>query len=99
MAKSAHVGRVCLIHWNEAEAEPRVERLRAAGFDAMRIAITGPGASGIIRKQQPSALVIDLSRLPSHGREIGLHLRRQKTTRHVPLVFVEGEPEKVARIR
>jgi len=43
--------------------------------------------------------VIDLSRLPSHGRAIATMLRQRKATRSIPIVFVEGDPEKVARIR
>jgi hypothetical protein len=44
-------------------------------------------------------VVIDLSRVPSQGRDLGLHLRKYKATRHVPLVFVGGAPAKVTRIR
>jgi hypothetical protein len=43
--------------------------------------------------------VIDLTRLPSHGREVGAALRAAKATRFIPLVFVGGEAEKVARVR
>jgi hypothetical protein len=43
--------------------------------------------------------VIDLTRLPSHGRGVAEMLRQQKATRFVPLLFVGGEPEKVARAR
>lgn len=31
--------------------------------------------------------------------DLMLHLRKQKSTRFIPLLFVEGEPEKVAAIR
>jgi hypothetical protein len=43
--------------------------------------------------------VIDLSRLPSHGRNVGAWLRGSKSTRHIPLIFVAGEPGKVAAIQ
>ena len=93
--------RVQLIHWNAAEARERVERLRAAGYDAAYHELTGPDPD--LRRQwrenPPAAFVIDLTRLPSHGRDVALVLRQTKVTRQVPLVFVEGEPEKVARIR
>lgn len=45
------------------------------------------------------AVVIDLNRLPSHGREIGILLRGSKSTRHLPLVFLGGVEEKVARVQ
>ncbi|MBI3662706.1 MAG: DUF3052 family protein [Acidobacteria bacterium] len=44
-------------------------------------------------------MVIDLARLPSHGRDVGLGVRQSKATRRVPIVFVGGEPEKVARVK
>ncbi len=93
--------RVQLIHWNAAEARERVERLRAAGYDAAYHELTGPDPDlrRQLRKNPLAAFVIDLGRLPSHGRDVALTLRQRKATRHVPLVFVEGEPEKVARIR
>jgi Protein of unknown function (DUF3052) len=52
-----------------------------------------------IRENLPDAVVIDLSRLPSHGREIAVWLRSTKRTRHVPIVFANGDGAKVAAIR
>ena len=42
--------------------------------------------------------MIDLTRLPAHGREVGAALRDTKATRFILLVFVGGEAEKVARV-
>jgi hypothetical protein len=47
----------------------------------------------------PEAIVIDLDRRASHGREVGLFLRQRKATRGVPLVFAGGEAGTVARLR
>jgi hypothetical protein len=44
-------------------------------------------------------VVIDLSRLPSHGREVAVYMRGQKALRELPLVFVDGAEDKVAPIR
>jgi hypothetical protein len=52
-----------------------------------------------IKASPPDAVVIDLSRVPSHGREVALSVRSAKATRHIPLVFVDGEPEKVEKTR
>ena len=92
---------ILLIHWNEAEAEDRVQRLRKAGFSSL-ILTSVPNAPADLRRllEEPiDAIVIDLSRLPSHGRDIGLSLRSRKTTRHIPIVFVDGEPVKVSRVK
>jgi hypothetical protein len=90
--------RVLLIHWNAEEAEERVVRLRKAGYEASFHADQDSASFRAIRDAPPAAFVIDLGRLPSHGRDVGIWLRQQKATRRVPLVFVGGEPEKVARV-
>jgi CheY-like chemotaxis protein len=51
------------------------------------------------RAAPPDAFIIDLSRLPSHGREIAVALRQSKAMRSIPLVFCEGEEEKIAKTR
>ena len=51
------------------------------------------------REDPPAAFVIDLSRLPSHGREIAIALRQSPKTRQIPVVFCDGAPEKVRLIR
>ncbi len=90
---------ICLLHWNEAEAPARLERLRAEGFIAYHSTLAGPPLLKLLREAPPDAIVIDLARLPSHGREVGAALRATKATRYIPLVFVGGEPEKVRRIQ
>jgi CheY-like chemotaxis protein len=91
--------RVRLIHWNAAEAEERIAGLRAAGYDVEHEAKISPEGFRSWRTNPPAAFVIDLTRMPSHGREVALTLRITKSTRNIPLVFVEGEPEKVERIK
>lgn len=88
-----------LIHWNEAEARERAERLRELGHG---VRIVWQGDYRLLREiaaDPPRAVVIDLGRLPSQGREVGVALRTRKATRFVPLVFVDGAAEKVARVR
>jgi hypothetical protein len=88
-----------LIHWRPDEAQQRIEYLQASGYKVLYDAPDGSSILPKIRAQIPDAVVIDLTRVPSHGREVGIALRESRTTRLIPLVFVEGEPEKVARIR
>jgi hypothetical protein len=89
---------VRLIHWKAEEAEQRAEGLRSAGYEVLSTPFDGE-ALRALRERPPSAVVIDLSRVPSHGRDIALSLRKYKSTRYVPLIFVEGAPEKVRRIK
>jgi CheY-like chemotaxis protein len=93
------MNRVILIHWNAAEMQERAARLRRAGYRVDTYAKQGGLGLRTIGKNPPDAFVIDLTRLPSHGRAVGSFLRQQKGTRFIPIVFVEGDPEKVARVR
>ena len=90
--------RVRLIHWNAAEAEERAALLVEAGFVVTHNPLT-PAELRALREEPPGAIVIDLSRAPSQGRDLAVALRKHGSTRHVPLVFVGGEPKKAARIR
>ena len=85
---------VQVIHWKPAEAADLVAACQAAGFEAACSA-----EPRVLRERVPAAVVIDLTQLPSHGREVGVWLRQAKKTRHVPIVYVDGDPEKVGRIR
>jgi CheY-like chemotaxis protein len=90
---------VCLIHWNEDEGLERQKQLGAFGYDALFEFGGGTAVIRAIRASLPDAAVFDLSRLPSHSREIARSLRGAKATRHIPLVFVDGEKDKVAATR
>ncbi len=92
------MGYVRLIHWKGEEIEERAERIRRAGYEVVS-ELLNPAQVRELRDDPPLAMVIDLSRLPSQGRDLGLNIRMYKATRHVPLVFVDGAPEKVARIK
>ena len=91
--------RVRVIHWKAAEAEPLIEACRSAGFDVEYLEGDGGAVCRAIRANPPDIIVIDLTRLPSHGKEIAVWLRGAKSTRDIPIVFVDGAPEKVAAIR
>ncbi len=93
------MARVLLIHWNADEAKERSQRLRSAGHTTRAYSEHGGVGLQKFREKPPDIFVIDLGRLPSHGRAVGTWLRQQKATRHVPIVFVDGAPQKVARVR
>jgi CheY-like chemotaxis protein len=73
--------------------------MAAAGYRVISAAPSGPQFFRELRKTPPAAVVIDLSRIPSHGRDIAMGIRTLKSTRHIPIVFIEGDPEKTARIK
>lgn len=90
---------IILIHWKPQEAEKRLPLLLKADFAALCFDPTAAGGLKALREAPPDAFVVDLSRLPSQGRDLALWLRQQKPTRRVPLVFVGGDLEKVRAIR
>jgi CheY-like chemotaxis protein len=89
--------RVRLFHWKAEEAAPTIAELEKAGFivdyeEKLR-------SFKSIRDSRPDAFVVDLSRLPAHGREVAIALRGNKATRHAPIVFVDGDGEKLETVR
>lgn len=76
----------------------RVAELREYGFRVRHAQMT-PELLRQLKKAPPDVFVIDLSRMPSQGRDLGVALRRAASTRRVPIVFAGGDREKVARIR
>ena len=91
--------RVLVIHRDLSEAAERAARLRDQGFDAE--AYTSIGAKGFrgIRANPPAVALIDLTRLPSYGKAMGTLLRQSPSLRTIPLVFIEGDPDKTAGVR
>jgi CheY-like chemotaxis protein len=91
--------RIRLVHWKEDEVAERAARLEAEGYE-----VDGevPGTSiGVkrLREDPPAAFVIDLGRLPSHGREVAYAVRQSKALRAIPIVFVGGAEEKVDAVQ
>lgn len=93
------MSRLVLIHWKPAEAEGALRRLIGLGHTAKLLSEATPATLRAIRGNPPEVILIDLTRMPSHGREFGVALRTSRATRHVPLVFAGGLPEKVERVR
>jgi hypothetical protein len=87
-----------LIHWNADEAVERAERLGGMGYEVEHKPMDAKGIREL-RDNPCDAVVIDLGRLPSQGRDMGLSLRKFKATRMVALVFVDGDPVKVEGVR
>ncbi len=90
------MARIHLVCWNDNEAREKATRLQAAGHFVQRTSLDITGFREI-RDALPDAVVIDLDRRPSHGRQAATVLRGSKKTRHIPLVFAGGEAQKVAQ--
>ena len=91
--------RVLVIHRDSTEAIERASGLCALGFDAAPYLSLGAKGFRGIRQDPPQIILIDLTRLPSYGKAMGVLLRQQKSLGAIPLVFVEGDPDKAAQVR
>ncbi len=91
--------RVRIVHWKAPRAGPLIEACRAGGFEVEYDDVRGSDVIKLVRANPPDALVLDLSCLPSHSREVAVYLRGTKYARHIPLIFVDGAAEKVEAVR
>jgi CheY-like chemotaxis protein len=89
---------VRLICWNAAEAREKAAEIESAGYKVDFEPYT-PEVTRLMRQNPPAAMVIDLSRLPSQGRDVALQLRQFKSTRLTPLVLCGGDPLKLPKIQ
>ncbi len=92
-------GRIFLIHWNAVEAEEHARALRARGWGVEIETEDGARAGRRILADLPDAVVVCLTRLPSHGRETAEALRSYKAGRYLPIIFVGGEEKAAAKAR
>lgn len=90
---------VRLICWNQDHVCERARLVEAAGFAVDASPLETKGLIAQFREHPPAAVLIDLDRLPSHGREVAVALRTSKSTARLPIVFAGGAAEKIARIR
>jgi hypothetical protein len=81
-----------LISWNG-------RKLKLSGFTVDASPFQPGHIVGTIRELAPAAVLIDLDKLPSHGRAVAIALRSAKSTREIPIVFAGGAPEKIERVR
>lgn len=91
--------RLFLIHWKAAEAAELAKPLLSQGWAVDTEAEDGARAYRRIREDPPDAVVIYLTRLPSHGRETARALRSTKATRDLPIVFVDGQEDAVEKTK
>jgi len=93
------MGRIRLVCWDEELAAERARVLKKAGLEVDASRFDPAGMITRLREDPPALMLIDLDRLPSHGRAIAIMLRTSKSMRHLPIVFAGGVEEKVARVR
>ena len=91
--------RIFLVHWSRDEAAERAQKLTKLGHDVVTLCDNKDSSQFKPKGARPELFVIGLDRIPSHGREIAGYFRRQKSTRNVPILFLGGDAEQIARTR
>ena len=89
------MSRIILIHWNEKEAGDKAAKICSLGYEAQAYWSSKRSDLLALIEKTPEAFIIDLSRQPSQGLEIGVFFRNLKATRSVPLVYVGGDSKNV----
>lgn len=89
---------VYLFQKDLAAARQHIKELKTLGY-CVRHEPISPDALRKLKEEPPMAVLIDLSRAPSLGRDAGIYIRHYRATRNVPIVFFDGEPAKVVQIK
>jgi hypothetical protein len=89
---------VHLFQRDSAEAQKHVDELKTLGYSVSHEPVR-PEVLRKFREKPPAAVLIDLSRAPSLGRDAGIFIRHYRATRNLPIVFFDGKPVKVAEIK
>src|SRR5262249_5531689 len=85
------------LHWNEPELRERIASLEADGYTVAAHWSTETAAK--IAEPYPDAVLISLDRLPAHGRAVAERFWEAKKRQRIPIIFVDGKPDKVADTR
>ena len=89
--------RLFLFQWDPESARARAEALHAAGWEVAVESEDGARGGNRVKAEQPAVVVLDLARRPSHSRETADGLRGLKATRQIPIAFVDGSEEAIAK--
>jgi CheY-like chemotaxis protein len=91
--------RVLIVQFNPAESSTLAARVEREGFTPEPYVQRGTKGFRYLKTAPPDAILIDLTSMPFYGRWMGSQFRSSKPLRSIPLVFLEGDPEKTAVAR
>ncbi len=89
---------IWLVSPDPVAVDSRAAALTAAGYRV----IGGPWSAPAIARekaQPPAAVIVDLSRSPSFGRDVAIAMRSHRALLTVPFLLAGGTTESVARIK
>jgi hypothetical protein len=82
--------RIHLVSWEKANVDSRISSLKNGGLDIIFGVPRDRTFFRSVESEAPDAIVIDLVRSPSQGRDIAVNFRSRKSTRSIPIVFAGG---------
>ena len=89
---------VWLVHADDAAGASCAKDLAELGYRVVRRRWSSPEI-GRAKVNLPGAVLIDLSRTPSVGRDVAIAMRSHRALLAVPFLLVDGAPEVVANLR
>lgn len=87
-----------LVHSDQAQSPAREAELSAMGYRAVLRNWSGPEIARA-KAELPAAVIIDLSRTPSRGRDVAIAMRSHREMLSVPFVITAGTSEAIAGLR
>jgi DNA-binding NarL/FixJ family response regulator len=92
-------GTLFLFQWHAESAQQRAAELREDGWEVLVESEDGARGGKAVIENPPDVIVFDLARRPSHSRETAEAIQWRKATRGVPIVFVDGTEEIIAKTK
>jgi len=84
------------VSWDKKNVDSRMSALQDEGMKAIFGVPEDRSFFHSVEAESPDAIVIDLARSPSQGRDIAINFRSRKSTRAIPILFVGGGESTVA---
>ncbi len=97
MAKSK--GKLFLFQWDKQSAAAWAVELTADGWLVEMEFEEGSRGCRNLKAFAPDIVVLDIAKKPSHSREVGRALRRTKSLRETPFIFVDGTDEDISKVK
>jgi CheY-like chemotaxis protein len=91
--------RLFLFQWEKISALQRAKLLRSEGWTVSVESEDGARGGENVLQQQPDVVIFDLAKRPSHSRETAGGIRGYKAGRTLPMVFVDGTEEDIAKTK
>ncbi len=90
-------GSIFVFAWSQAEAEAAARLISGWGWQVETEWQDGGRGSAAVKASLPDAVVLYLTHKPSHSRATAEHLAQARATAQIPLLFVGGEGDGLAK--